>query len=476
MADTAPRYRFGPLVRKGVVAGLSAGQAVCLGAGLLIGVGALRFVPSIWGLILAVGAAGLAIASAFVPAGGRTAEEWAPVLARWLTRWPPGRRVRLGQAHRHGTTPAGMDPPPSLRNSRIRGLAVEGVGEIGIFRDGATGFYAGVLSAGGGGFALLDPDDKARRLAAWSSVLSGLAREGAAVRRIQWVERLRPSEQNGLGLSLAERVDPEAPEHAVGSYTGLIDGAGPATPRHEVLIVLALAPNQARRQIRALGGGSDGAARLLARELSLLEANLRAVEIAVGPPLGPVALAAAVADGFHGGRGSWRSPWPSAVEASWDAVRTDGTWHATYWVSQWPLTEVPPDFLVPLLLMVPAVRTVSVTMEPVDPRRAAREVEAALTSGAADDELRRRSGFLTTARRRRQAAGTAQRELEMADGHADIRFSGYVSICAATRAELEKACSDVENAASQSRLELRRLYGQQEEALSFTLPIGRGLR
>jgi len=145
-------------------------------------------------------------------------------------------------------------------------------------------------------------------------------------------------------------------------------------------------------------------------------------------------------------------------------------------VAQWPLTEVPPDFLVPLMLMVPSVRTVSVTMEAVDPRRAAREVEAALTSGAADDELRRRVGFLSTARRRRQAAGTAQREQEMADGHADVRFSGYVSVAAPGRTELEAACSEVEHAAAQARLDLRRLYGQQEEALTFTLPIGRGLR
>lgn len=478
MSEDGPaRYRFGPLERKGVVAGLSPGQALCLGGGLVVAVGLLRALSSVAGVIPAVGAVGLALALAFVPVAGRTAEEWVPVVVRYGRRRLRGGRVQLDRSHRQGSTGDGPEPPAALRRSRVRSFTPEGHSpEVGVFVDASTGLHSAVLSAGGGGFALLDAGEKARRLAAWSAVLAGLARDGSVVSRIQWVERVRPSSQDSLSFAAAERLDPDAPESASDSYERLVAAAGPATPRHEAFVALAVAPHRARRQWRAAGGGDDGAARLLLREIALLEANLRAAEVEVSAPLGPVALAAALAGGFHGGRGHWRSPWPTAVESSWDAVRTDSCWHATYWVAQWPLTEVPPDFLVPLMLMVPSVRTVSVTMEPVDPRRAAREVEAALTSGAADDELRRRVGFLTTARRRRQAAGTAQREQEMADGHADVRFSGYVSVAAADRTQLETACAEVEHAAAQARLELRRLYGQQEEALTFTLPIGRGLR
>ncbi len=39
-----------------------------------------------------------------------------------------------------------------------------------------------------------------------------------------------------------------------------------------------------------------------------------------------------------------------AVRPEWDAVRTDGTWHATYWIAEWPRIDVTPDFLGPLLL------------------------------------------------------------------------------------------------------------------------------
>ena len=69
-----------------------------------------------------------------------------------------------------------------------------------------------------------------------------------------------------------------------------------------------------------------------------------------------------------------------------------------------------------------------------------------------------------------------RREAELADGHASFRFSGYVGVTAASRDQLEVACEWTEQAAGQCRLELRRLFGDQEEAFSFTLPLGRGLR
>jgi hypothetical protein len=155
--------------------------------------------------------------------------------------------------------------------------------------------------------------------------------------------------------------------------------------------------------------------------------------------------------------------------------RADGAWHATYWVEEWPRVEVGPDVLAPLLLGAQGRRTASLVMAPVAPGRAAREVEAARTADLADDELRRRAGFLSTARRRRQADGVARREAELADGHGEYRFSGYVTVTAHDRPELDIACAEVEQAARRSHLELRRLYGQQEEAFGWTLPLGRGL-
>jgi hypothetical protein len=162
------------------------------------------------------------------------------------------------------------------------------------------------------------------------------------------------------------------------------------------------------------------------------------------------------------------------TEAAWGGLRTDGTWHATYWIAEWPRVEVGPEFLAPLLLS-PVRRSVALVMEPVSPSRATRQVEKARTADLADSELRRRGGFISTARRHREAELVARREEELADGHASVRFSGYVTVTATSADALEEACEATEHAAGQSRLELRRLYGDQERAFTCTLPLCRGL-
>ena len=42
--------------------------------------------------------------------------------------------------------------------------------------------------------------------------------------------------------------------------------------------------------------------------------------------------------------------------------------------------------------------------------------------------------------------------------------------------KLVAACAEVEGIANQSGLELRRLWGEQDIAFTYTLPLGRGVR
>jgi hypothetical protein len=163
-----------------------------------------------------------------------------------------------------------------------------------------------------------------------------------------------------------------------------------------------------------------------------------------------------------------------AVEPHWDAVHVDGTWHATYWIAEWPRVDVTPDFLGPMLFS-PLRRSIVLTMEPVSPSRAARQVAQARTADLADSELRRRGGFLVTARHTREKESVEDRDVELADGHAQYRFSGYVTVTTDSRDELTAACAAVEQAAGQARIEVRLLYGEQDAAFTCSLPLGRGL-
>ena len=73
------RYRFSPLERRGVIAGWRGGQIAAVASGLVVGVLALRWRPSVIGILMAVVGLALGTALGFWPIAGRTAEQWLPL-------------------------------------------------------------------------------------------------------------------------------------------------------------------------------------------------------------------------------------------------------------------------------------------------------------------------------------------------------------------------------------------------------------
>src|SRR4051812_42423380 len=112
-----PRYRFGPLERRGIIGSLRKAQAALLGVGLVAGVVALRLAPNGINALLAGGALALTALVAFVPIQGRSLEEWTPVVARYLWRRATGRDAyrspapELGALARIPTDPAAAVDP-----------------------------------------------------------------------------------------------------------------------------------------------------------------------------------------------------------------------------------------------------------------------------------------------------------------------------------------------------------------------------
>ncbi|PZS07305.1 MAG: hypothetical protein DLM64_15050, partial [Solirubrobacterales bacterium] len=168
--------------------------------------------------------------------------------------------------------------------------------------------------------------------------------------------------------------------------------------------------------------------------------------------------------------------WPLGARDGWDQYRSDGAVHATYWIGAWPRVEVSPMFMDALLGRSSAVRTVAVTFEPIPPERSTREVEAAITRDRADHELRHRFGQSETARHRQVQEATMRRESELAAGHSEVRLAGFVTVSGRDPDDLRRASSDVLEHAARARLELHRMYGQQADAFTFTLPLCRGLK
>jgi hypothetical protein len=496
VSDSRLSYRFGPLERRGLLGPVRAGQAGSLAIGMLIAIVVLDQSPSAAGVLIALLVFGASLALAVAPVGSRTAEEWAPVAGgfalRRITRRTRGRSltpVRGIRARRvRDSAKIELDDPSADLPRALRGVRIIEVPYrdrlLGALSERSGRRLTAVLACRVVAFSLLDPEAQERRLARWGLVLSGAA--GTAVRRIQWLERTAPAQGDELARWLHAERDPAIPLRGtpmIESYLELIGTTARVTQEHEILIAVQVDGQRVRDR---------SPVEALVEQTERLAQGLEAAEVAVLGALGPGQLARALrtafdpyaraelaaldaADPTRDGLAA-ANAWPLGTDEAWDHYRSDGALHATYWIGGWPRVDVSPMFMDSLLGRSSVVRTVAVTFEPIPPQRSVREIEAAVTRDRADQELRRRFGQSETARQRQAQESTVRREAELAAGHGEVRLSGFVTVSGRDRDELRRASAEVLEHAARARLELHRLYGQQADAFTFTLPLCRGLR
>jgi Putative type VII ESX secretion system translocon, EccE len=489
-------YRFGPLERHGILGPIRAGQAGLIAASLVVALLALDNLPNAVGAFLGLATVALATALTTVPAAGRTAEQWLPVLTGFMLRGIVGGRtyrselptagIRVGgrrESARELRRPA-VGLPPALRGVEVRGTDRDG---IGILRESRGRRLTAVLACRALAFTLLDAEAQERRLAQWGLVLSGAAQ--GPIRRLQWIERTAPAQGDELARWLHSARDPSLPARGapiVESYLELISASSTVTNDHEVLLAIQVDATQLR------GRREQNLESVLVEQTARIARGLEAAEIKVLGALGAGQLARALRTAFDpysraelgaldavgrgGGDLAPAAAGPLGAREHWDRYRCDGACHATYWISGWPRVDVSPMFMDALLGSSDTVRTVAVAFEPVSPDRSTREVEAAITRDRADSELRRRFGQSETARQRQAQDSAIRREAELAAGHGEVRLAGFVTVSGRDEQELERACAEIHQHAARARLEVHRMYGQQADAFTFTLPLARGLR
>jgi Putative type VII ESX secretion system translocon, EccE len=494
MTDMRQTYSFGPLERRGIFGGVRGGQVAVMATGALTAILVLDRTASAGGALIAMLACGLAAAAAFAPLGGRTLQEWWPV-AMWFAARRLWRRDRFRSAvasagvlaHHNGElNPATPAAPEALRGVRIVSVAHR-ERAIGALSERSGRRLTAVLACRVAAFSLLDQEAQERRLARWGLVLSGAG--ATAIRRLQWIERTAPAQGDELARWVHSARDPAVPLRGtamIESYLELISSSTRVTQEHEVLLAVQIDGRRVRER------GPDAIGQALVEQTERVAQGLEAAEVTVLGALTPGQLARALrtafdpfaraelatleaADPERDGL-SEVNAWPLGAREGWDHYRSDGAVHATYWIGAWPRINVSPMFMDTLLGHSSAVRSVSVTFEPLAADRSIREIEAAVTRDRADRELRVRFGQSETARQRQAAEATMRREAELAAGHGEVRLSGFVTVSGRDREDLHRACGEVLEHAARARLELHRLYGQQAEAFAFTLPLCRGLR
>jgi hypothetical protein len=482
-----------------VVGPLRAGQVLIVAGAGAIALAALYAFRDFAGLLIGIIVVGGACALVLAPIEGRTAEEWAPIVLRWLLR---GRGS--GAAFRATTPTAGInigggdspkaEPclPPELGELTMLEVPYSR-STVGVIRDRRAGTYTAALAVRAGAFGLRDWGEQEQKLQAWGTVLASCGRDGSPVRRLQWIETTLPGQGDELAAHFQAERDRTVPfdSSVVRSYIELVEAAAPVTQEHEILVVIQVDQRRGGREMRRLGGGDVGACEVLLREAEALAANLAEAEVRVFGLLRPEQYAEAIRNAFDpfGRLGRSRVALargetdgvppalmgPTATEAAWGHFRSDSAVNATYWISSWPRSDVGPLFMAPLLMQSTALRRVSVTIEPIPYSVALRRAEAAQTAEVAEELARQKQGFITTARTRRRQEAAARREEELADGHAELRIAGFVSAYERSVEALERGAPSVEHAAALARLELRRLWGEQDSGFTYTLPLGRGL-
>ncbi|MBV9336104.1 MAG: hypothetical protein JO262_06420 [Solirubrobacterales bacterium] len=499
MTDERLSYRFGPVERRGILGQLRAGQATVVGVGATAALLVLDREPTPAGAFLGMIGLGVSLAIAFAPIARRTPEEWAPIALAFALRQALGRlhfrssapAAGMLAAERPATrrrlhTAARPHPPDAVKGMRILEIPYQDRA-LGVLCEQSRRRLTAVLACRVIAFSLLDPEAQERRLARWGLILSGAA--GGAVRRIQWLERTVPAQGDELARWLHDERDPAVPLRGtpmIESYLELIGATTRATHEHEVLIAVQIDSR------RSAAGAHDGGMRALIEQTERIAGGLEAAEVSVLGALGAGQLGRVLRTAFDPyaraelagleatdpGRDGLAetNAWPLGAREHWEHYRSDGAWHATFWIGEWPRVDVSPMFMDALLGRSSVVRTVAVTFEPIAPERSTREAEAAITRDRADRELRHRFGQAETARQRQAQEAAVRREAELAAGHAEVRLAGFVTVSGRDQDDLRRACAEVHEQAVRARLELHRMYGQQAEAFAFTLPLCRGLR
>ena len=144
------------------------------------------------------------------------------------------------------------------------------------------------------------------------------------------------------------------------------------------------------------------------------------------------------------------------------------------WVSEWPRIEVPPHFL-HALVFAPGIRkTISITATPLSTGSAMRDIRKAKVEYVTDAAQKSRMGVIADLSDAQELEDVLERERALVSGHADFRFTGLVTITAATKAELDESVSQLQRAATHCGCETRRLFGQQARAYNAgALPLAR---
>ncbi|MFP8959198.1 SCO6880 family protein [Streptomyces nanhaiensis] len=470
--------------RRGILLGLSLPQLVLISSALAL-------------LLVTVVSTGLLGAAALAPLWaavtalvairrhGRSLIDWTPIVARYAQRRRTGQALWLARPVTRPRQDGVLHLPGTAASLKVvtPGDSANGAAAV---HDPHHQTLTAVARVSSRAFALLDPATQNANVNGWGRALAGIARTGH-VARVQVLERTVPDSGDTLSRHWARQGRPEAPV-AGQIYSELVASAGPAAAPHETYLAISLDLKAARRLIGQAGGGLPGAFTVMEQTTSSITQAARNAGLTVTGWLSAREIAAVIRTAYDPGALAALQQWSDTGRAEadpaaagpvvqveeYDRLATDTAHHATYWVENWPRTEMGAGFLHGIMFTAGVRRSLSLIYVPQGLESALRDVQRKKAAIIADASERARRGQVDSEEDSVEYADVKTRERQLIAGHADVALTGLVTVTADTDALLDAACAQIETAAVTAGVDLRRLNYQQPDAFTLgALPLAR---
>ncbi|MFE0116523.1 SCO6880 family protein [[Kitasatospora] papulosa] len=470
--------------RRGILLGLSLPQlslASCMLALLLMTVIST-------GLLGAVALAPLWTASGALIAirrHGRSLIDWAPIVTRYAHRRRTGQTLWLARPVTRPRQDGVLHLPGAAASLKVvtPGDSANGAAAV---HDPHRQTLTAIARVTSRAFALLDPATQNHNVNSWGRALAGIARTGH-IATVQVLERTVPDSGDILTRHWTRNGRPETPV-AGQIYSELVSSAGPAAAPHETYLAISLDLKAAKRLITQAGGGLPGAFTVMEQTTASLAQAARNAGLMVTGWLSAREIAAVIRTAYDPKALAALQQWSETGRAEaepaaagpvvqfeeYDRLATDSARHATYWVENWPRTEMGAGFLHGIMFTAGVRRSLSLIYAPQGLESALRDVQRRKAAIIADANERARRGQVDSEEDSVEYADVKTRERQLIAGHADVALTGLVTVTAETDALLDAACAQIETAAVTAGVDLRRLNYQQPDAFTVAaLPLAR---
>lgn len=338
------------------------------------------------------------------------------------------------------------------------------------------------------GFDLESFDVQEERTGGWREAIS-------AMMRTEGVVRMQATDQTTLMSSKSVKAWYERHSDAKGSgddidpflhssFLDLMDQAQDM-PVHEKWLTIVISRGKIAQRIRANGGGLPGMMQMMLSVMATVETTVLRSGALVAAWHSPRSLAALSRSAFDPGSsvqisersGDWvgaapHSAGPMAMEVFKDSVTTDGYWHRTYKVSEFPQKQAQFGFLEALVFAGEFRHTVSVFYSPGEPRKALKTLQKRKADHNTTKTMLAKMHKEPSLEHVREREDIDAEEDQLVSGHAPVKLSVLITVTGSDEMELAANCDRVLQRAVESNCELRPLMLEQDTAfLAAALPF-----